>query len=690
MNKFIYIIIITLGVFTYKISGAHNDNSAHIPPFLLEQKQPDGTKIYLYKRGNAISNWYETKDGYTILKNSEEVFVYAIHDINGNLIPSGIPYSEGSLSKLNIKKGLQFSKKQIIDKEISHTQSNTLKSATRKFDSDSFPSIGVNNVLVILAEFQDEKFSIPHDTFDEILNGVDYNGTGSFRDFYMKNSLGELILNTTITHWVTLPNKKSFYGGNDLNGDDLNPKSLVRDAIDEAEKQGIDFSIFDNNNNGQVDGIIVLHAGYGEEAGASDDCIWSHRSNLDHLSVIYDSVLVYDYGIFPELSSNKDKNPITIGVICHEFGHILGLPDYYDTDYSGSGGDSFDLGYWDLMASGSWNNGGLSPAGINAHSKNFFKWIDIEELNNKQFVVLDKSTESHVAYKINTATEGEFFILENRQQSGVDSFIPYHGLLIYHVDENYIQKNRYKINANPEHQGFDIIEADGIPTTSTVYGDPFPGQNNIRNFTDDTSPSALSWAMEPSNVPINHITEYTNGTISFYANYSSSDLENLNELTIYVNNGSKPIINGTVTVGGMSIYTNNKGSASFILPDTTNITIQVEADGYDSYSANIDEIFTSKTQVVKLSKKTSIKQIAEHTVNIYPNPFNNGIYINVSENSYEKYTIYSTLGEKVTEGQIINGYIDLDQLHSRTYIIKLESDNSNIPSLTRILIKTNR
>lgn len=644
--------------------------------------QPNGDTLTLYLRGDRLIHWYETLDGYPVLKPESKYFEFAVKDADGDLIPSGSIVNKENERKLSdrLRKNIFFSRSQIKFKKDVYFKGDLLVE-----ESDSFPTTGKNNVLVILAEFKDEKFSLPRSRFDSIMNAEDYNGTGSFKDFYLKNSLGKLELISTVTQWVTLPNTKAFYGANDSYGNDSNPKSLARDAIDAAYNQGIDFSKFDNNKNGQVDGVVIIHAGYGEEAGAGDDCIWSHRWNLGRLQVTYDSVRVYDYGIFPELTGGSGKEAVTIGVICHEFGHILGMPDYYDTDYEGSGGDAFDLGNWDLMAAGSWNNDGYTPAGINAYSKSVLKWIDLVELTDKQFIVLNNSLVSDKAYKINTKTENEFFVMENRQQISIDSFIPYHGLIIYHVDNNYIEKHAGYINANPEHQGFDIVEADGIQTLSTIEGDPFPGTSSIHNFTDNTSPYSLSWNNEPSDMPISNITEYADGSISFYANYSSSELAVLNKVTFYINNGKKPIVNALVTINNVGIYTDSKGAALFIFPDTSNISYTVSADGYADYAGNIDFLSGNATKIISLTT-SGIDEILNDFI-LYPNPFSSRLYIKGEWKDFSNYDIYDNAGQKIFSGEINSNNIDLNFLDNGIYIIFMYSKTNIYPSKRQLLIK---
>jgi len=154
-----------------------------------------------------------------------------------------------------------------------------------------------------------------------------------------------------------------YYGGE--SGD---PRPMVTEVVGLADAD-VDYSDYDNDNDGSVDGVYIIFAGYGEEAGASEDAIWSHAWSI-WPAVNYDGVEISRYSCSPELRGNSGTSLTRIGVICHEFGHVLGAPDYYDTNYNNTGDGQFSgTGRWDMMAGGSWNNGGATPAHHNAFTK---------------------------------------------------------------------------------------------------------------------------------------------------------------------------------------------------------------------------------------------------------------------------------------------------------------------------------
>ena len=140
------------------------------------------------------------------------------------------------------------------------------------------------------------------------------------------------------------------------------------------------------------------------------------------------------YSCSPECQGTS-SDLTTIGVICHELGHVFGAPDYYDTDYEESGGQFPGLGNWDVMSSGSYNNGGKRPAHHNPYTKIYiYKWRDCDTLDGSSTkIVMDPVEEGGKIYRVNTSTNRDFFLLENRQAVKWDKALPGHGMLVYHV-----------------------------------------------------------------------------------------------------------------------------------------------------------------------------------------------------------------------------------------------------------------
>ncbi len=492
--------------FKPKSHGMHAD-----PNQIATYKQPDGSEIKFRQYGNGAVNWKETVDGQTILTNSDEYFVYAIATNDGDLAPSNIRVSADGEIKSSEEINLRRSNVEKVfysQEKISELKASYLPSPTRAGPSRAFPTSGTRNLLVLLIDYPDASNSYPSSNFDNMMNQAGYNGDGSFKDYYFENSYGQLTMNTTVVGWYTAANSHDWYG--DVNGS-ARAQTLVGEAVDAAQAAGVDFSIYDNDGDGNVDGVMVIHQGNGAEQGDNRD-IWSHSWALNGGARSYDGVTINEYTINPETSSGSMG---TIGVLCHEFGHNLGAPDWYDTDYA-TGGQAESLGEWDVMDAGSYNGSpsGCKPAHHNVFTKEFYGWLTITELVAPQSVTMANMEQNPVAYKYTTTTANEYFVLENRQQVGFDASIPGSGLIIYHVDGSYVSShwNTNDINALASHEGFELEEADDSGPSNA--GDAFPGSTSQTQFDDATSPNSRSWASANTNKPLLNISN-SGGNVSF-------------------------------------------------------------------------------------------------------------------------------------------------------------------------------
>lgn len=495
-------------------------------PDTLKMKQKGSYVLQCFLKGDEHLSIFTTTDGYPLVENKNGEFEYAIIDNFGNINSSSIKAKNIGDRTIENRKYLErIDKKSILNLKKSSSNASFIDKNTANVANllMNFPITGTRNLLVLLIDFTDRPFQLANINFNNLMNQPTYNGTGSFRDYWTATSYGNLTINSTINGWYHAANNMAFYGTNS-NGNDTNPRLLVREAIDAAENAGTDFSIYDNDGDGKVDGIIVIHAGYGEEAGGGQNTIWSHHWTLGNQSRTYDGVIIDDYAIVPELRDNEmwGINISNIGVMCHEFGHSLGLPDLYDTN--SSNGTSAGIGRWGLMGSGNWNNGGASPSHLCAWSKIFLGWSNPTLLSSPSSISLSNSVQNNNIYRINTSHSNEYFLLENRQSIGFDIGLPGAGLAIWHINTSKTTSTNISnndVNADEDLKGVDLEEADGRNDLDVVVdnrgdnGDLFPGNTQNRTFRDNSNPNSQTYSPIVSiNKPIANIIE-ASGNVRF-------------------------------------------------------------------------------------------------------------------------------------------------------------------------------
>ncbi len=486
-------------------------------PYPVEITQPDGTKITIILKGDEHVKWAQTADGYSILRNSKGVYEYAMLDSNNDMIPSGIhaknqkERGNSDIIFLNkIKKGIVYSRSQVgIMKSISKM--------SQKGYQKSFPTTGTLKLVCVLVEFTDTLFKKNKTDFNNLFNQVGYNvdgATGSVYDYYKENSWGNLSLSVTVAGPYKVSHNMAYYGANDANDNDVKPQALITEAVTLANPD-VKYSDFDNDGNGIVDGVYVIYAGYGEEvSGVSPDAVWAHAWSISPLTL--DGVSIRNYSCSAERRGNSGFGIARIGVICHEFGHVLGASDYYDTDYASSGGEYDGTGDWDLMSNGSWNNHGITPAHHNPYTKIVdYRWTTATTLTTTGVVTLNNAElYSNSFYRINTSTPNEYFLIENRQRHKFDSYLPGHGMIIYHVDGDYIESNAGSNDINTSsHQGMYPVCASSTGNPPLEYGSistdgcPFPGSYFKTSFDDYSNPYSRSWAGANTYKAISNIVE---------------------------------------------------------------------------------------------------------------------------------------------------------------------------------------
>ncbi|MFH2050691.1 MAG: M6 family metalloprotease domain-containing protein, partial [bacterium] len=368
-------------------------------------------------------------------------------------------------------------------------------------------AIDTVKVIVILVEFSDwlhggQAVSGEPYMFDSVLftdrtpfveSGIDsgyFNPTGSMTDFYMENSYGKFYIQGDIFGWLMMPQTYAWYE----NGDDglTRGSILATDAVIAADAAGANFVNYDHDLDNNCDGVIIVHPGRGAEEGVYG--IWSHKSTLS-ATQHPDQITVSNYTMNPEEATTGTGIELSpIGVFCHEYGHFLSLPDLYDIDYALPGHEgSAGLGDWSLMAQGNYLGGSKSPAHMDPWCKAQIGFLNFTEVTSNIFNAEIPCIEFNPFVYQLKYDNSEYWIIENRQKSGFDKYLPGSGLCIYHVDLDAPQQN-----TAPSRYYVGLEEADGdsglayIVNNTGDMGDPFPGASVNRNFNEQSIPNSLT------------------------------------------------------------------------------------------------------------------------------------------------------------------------------------------------------
>lgn len=426
---------------------------------------------------------------------------------------------------------------------------------------------GQRHGLIILVNFADSKFNTskfgPTQTlYSRIANEANYgenNFKGSISDYFKAQSGGQFLLDFDVAGPVTLPHDYSYYGQNDDYGYDMRPTKMVREAC-QAVDGSVDFSKYDWDGDGEVEEVFVVYAGNGEHDTANQpNLIWPHMDNLANYGeqLPLDGVTINTYACASEL--NSDKTLSGIGTFCHEFSHCMGFPDMYDT---ASGGNNFGMKSWDLMDYGSYNGDGYVPAGYSGYEKMVCGWTTPIELDKPMTVNgMERLADMGQTYIIyNKGNRNEYYILENRQQSGFDKYLPGSGLLIERVDYDkdiwewnavnttngvYYAEGSYTPSYN-DHQRITIFHANNIEDDGNNATYPYA---SLDSLTDNSQPAATVWNANADGTYLMHcrvygITQNADGTVAFSFGWADGNATGTNDSILFKETFNKCVGNG--------------------------------------------------------------------------------------------------------------------------------------------------
>lgn len=491
----------------------------------VQVAQSDGSVLTLRLVGDEFFHFNTTDDGYTVLRNQRGDYEYALkHD--GQMVTSGVlahdmtQRTAAERSLLATVDKFAASARQVDRGRQSRARINGPAQHEPVIDYSKFRG------LIVLINYTDRKFMMddPHDFYDKMVNernfsyfmhnGRRQNCTGSVRDYFYDQSDGQFEPEFDVVGPIDIDFASTDHGGSN------NSWRIFWAALDAIDDQ-VDFSAYDNDGDGEVDMVYFLVAGYSANySGNNGNYLWPHKSFLYDYEgqdwITYDHVHIGTYASSCEIygwESQGNPMPLGIGTMCHEFSHVLGLPDLYDTDYAEQG-QSHDPGNWDVMASGGSYNYGRTPCAYSIWERYALGWNRPQEVTQPGTHTLRYVGNTGDGLIIRTPVRNEFFMLDNRQKTKWDAYLPGHGMLIARVDStNGRAWDWNRVNANPTHNYYELLRA-GNSKSGDVPTDPFPGTSSVTAVTNFTEPSLRTWAQVNCEYEIHNIRE-SGGVITF-------------------------------------------------------------------------------------------------------------------------------------------------------------------------------
>lgn len=597
-------------------------------PFPIQVTQPDGSVITIQMHGDEYANW-ATCGNRLVDKGKDGYYYFADFNATGGKV----------LSKTRVSPNVMAmpATTAVTPPSSVFMQARIKREKAARIDQRAI-SQGNRKYLVILVQFSDKSFQSmnANNDFTNQLNLDGYSansGTGSAWNYYYENSKGLFNPRFDVVGPVTVSKTAAYYGDNDDYGNDAHPGEMVEEAVRLANST-VDYSQYDQDGDGIVDNVFIYYCGYAESQGGGSSTIWPHASGIYGRNVVLDGVRFSRYACSSEFRGSSGGIMSGIGTFCHEFGHVIGLPDFYDTDYNDNGRGR-GLGAYSLMSNGNYNNNGNTPPYFTCMERYLLNWMSFPaEMTTSGNYSLE-TVSRNLAYYTPTATANEYFLYEYRDRSGWDAYLPASGLVIYHVDQSnndvygntaaYLWNYTNSINAYSDHQCMDLVES-VYPESSVTSGamSTFPGSTGKRSFTYSTSPAAVDWSGTPTGYDLTNITESV-ASVSFTltidqtkrvsGKVSGADgfaipgaivrLYPLDQASGSITKSSGALQSLSIspgiqrTEGSYETTTGVDGTYSFVIENLGDYRLVVSKDGYNTVSRDIT--ISDKTTIIDVT-----------------------------------------------------------------------------------------
>lgn len=512
------VVAVAMAVASAMVAVAPVATAAPASPKPVVLTQPDGTTVTVMRHGDESLHWITDLQGNLL----EE-------DAAGFLRPATDAQRVRHEAMLDeAARGIRPMRSVARPHERQATHGNPLmaapgaKVAIPTTPHQGFITTGQVRCLVLLLQYADVTFTVadPKTHFTRMLSEPGYKENfcyGSVHDYFVDNSNGVFDPQFDVYGPITLSQPRSYYGTNDAVQNDQHPGEMFLEACEQL-KDVIDFSLYDTDNDGCLDFMFAFYAGNGENTDGPSSAIWPHAWDITSATGSRHYVngkLLGAYACTSETSYSKLDGP---GAFCHEFLHVLGLKDVYNT----SVGSSSTPGRLDIMCSGSYvtppgAGQGCCPVALNAYERMELGWLQPRVMTAQSLIDLYRPTPDAsgtgtlvmadtlrdlqltgdaivvpVFSNTDDPRDGEMYVFENRQRHSWDTYFSAHGMLVWHIDydENAWISNR--VNVSNTHPRIDLVEACG----NTIYGldaYAFPGSKNIQAYGSTTTPALLGW-----------------------------------------------------------------------------------------------------------------------------------------------------------------------------------------------------
>ncbi len=495
-------------------------------PYPVTYTQSDGTQLTIRIVGDEFYNYTLSEEGYTLVGGADGDFYFAKLSPQGELVPTEVkarPIGRLSgrerLAIAGLRKGLKPARSAEMEQRRAamQLQGGIHRSADGKLQPPggitSVNALGKFKALVILVEFADVHFTTanPQSAFYNLLmqDGYSVNGaTGSAWNYYNDNSAGQFDLDCTVVGPYRISEDEAHYAGK---GGTENPAQMVVEACRKADA---DVNFADYAEDGVIRDIFIFFAGKGQADGGGNYTIWPHRWDVRgdsrYQSVYLDGVWLKGYACGGELEG-RSGNLASIGTFCHEFGHVLGWPDFYDTN----GQNTPAMSYYSLMDTGCYNNGGKTPPANTILERWMMGWAEPTEITKPGDYTLDPVWENQ-GYLITTPTDDDYFLMECRAVEGFvwdqhiscediakyGQVIDDRGMMVYHVDYTPSYRSRWKNNTINTLVNHECMRRVYNAKNQSSYGNGYyyyydsfyPGVNNVTSLTPESNEIFKAWS----------------------------------------------------------------------------------------------------------------------------------------------------------------------------------------------------